>query len=106
MLQPSAFKAIKILEQSEDFPPAVVAYRKGMLSDADAERVRAGLSSAAKTASGKMLMAMWNLKGFTEPDKDYDTSLAACLKSYPVPAKVDATKPRAGSLTGGEKEKK
>ena len=85
-LQPGAFKALKVLERSEAFPPAVVAYRKGSLSDEDAARIRKGLASASKTASGKMLMTMWNLKGFEEPPAEYQASLDTILKAYPVPA--------------------
>jgi ABC-type phosphate/phosphonate transport system substrate-binding protein len=84
-LQPGAFKSLKVLSASEAFPPAVVCYRKGTLSDTEAVRIRKSLASATKTATGKMLMTLWNLKGFEEPPKDYQASLDSILKAYPAP---------------------
>jgi ABC-type phosphate/phosphonate transport system substrate-binding protein len=84
-LHPGGFKSLKVLHESEMFPPAVVCYRKGTITDAEATRIRTGLSSAAKSASGKMLMALWNLKGFEAPPTDYQTSLDTILKAYPLP---------------------
>jgi ABC-type phosphate/phosphonate transport system substrate-binding protein len=86
LLQPGASKSLKILTSSETFPPAVVCYRKGTISDTEAARIRKSLTAASKTTSGKMLMTMWNLKGFEEPPSDYQTSLDTILKAYPLPA--------------------
>lgn len=104
-LQPGAFKALKVLHRSEAFPPAVVCYAKGCLSDAEAARVRAGLASATKTASGKMLMTMWNLKGFEPPPAGYQAALDAILKDYPVPAadRGDTSTKTAKTATPGGK---
>ena len=63
----------------------MVCYRKGTLSDAEAARIRKSLASATKTATGKMLMTLWNLKGFEEPPTGYQASLDAILKAYPLP---------------------
>lgn len=90
-LQPSAFKGLKILHESEEFPPAVVCYRKGTLTDEEVTRIRTGMTAATKTASGKMLMTLWNLKGFDEPPADYQTSLDSILKAYPCPAEPAVT---------------
>ncbi len=84
-LQPGAFKQLKILAKSDMFPPAVVAYRKGSISEDDAEKIRKGLTSANQTASGKLLMTLWNLKGLEEPPADYQQKLDAILKAYPCP---------------------
>ncbi len=84
-LQPGAFKQLRILLLSEQFPPAVVAYRKGSLSEEDAQKIRTGLSTANTTASGKLLMTLWNLKGLEEPPVDYQDKLDAILKAYPIP---------------------
>ena len=104
-LQPGAFKTLRVLELSEEFPPAVVAYRKGTLTEAEATQIRKGLSGAAKTASGKMLMTLWNLKGFTAADEAYTKSTDEILKAYPVPA-VSVTKKLGtnGNLTGNPKK--
>ena len=84
-LQPGAFKLLKVLDTSEVFPPAVVAYRKGSMTDKDVERLRDGLATANRAPSGKMMM-LWNLKGFEAPPADYQTRLDAILKAYPLPA--------------------
>jgi ABC-type phosphate/phosphonate transport system substrate-binding protein len=84
-LQPGVFKQLKILHQSEMFPQAVVAYPKGAISEADAQRLRDGLATANKTTSGKMMMTLWNLKGFEVPPADYQQRLDAILKAYPLP---------------------
>jgi len=86
-LQPGVFKRLKILHQSEMFPAAVVAYPKGAISEDDAKRLRDGLATANQTSSGKMMMMMWNLKGFEVPPADYQKRLDAILKAYPLPAK-------------------
>jgi len=85
-LQPGVFKMLKVLHQSESFPPAVVAYRKGALTEQEAHQIREGLSTANKTTSGKMMMMLWNLKGFEVPPTDYQQRLDAILKAYPLPA--------------------
>jgi ABC-type phosphate/phosphonate transport system substrate-binding protein len=84
-LQPGAFKQLRILLLSEPFPPAVVAYRKGSLSEEDAAKIRLGLSTANATASGKLLMTLWNLKGLEEPPVDFQDKLDTILKAYPIP---------------------
>ena len=105
MLQPGGFKALKILAQSEEFPAAVVCYVKGALSEDQAARIRTGLTGATKTPSGKMLMTLWNLKGFSEPSKDYQGSLDTILKAYPMPKaamSVEGSKTKAVGPNGGK----
>lgn len=85
-LQPGAIKQLRVLHESEEFPAAVVAYRKGAITEAEATRLRAGLTNAEKTPSGKMLITLWNLQGFEAPPASYEAQLAAILKAYPCPA--------------------
>ncbi len=103
ILQPSAFKGLKILHESEEFPPAVVCYRKGTLTDDEVTRIRTGMTAATKTASGKMLMTLWNLKGFDEPPADYQTALDTILKAYPCPAEPTAAEKAIKAMTPGGK---
>jgi ABC-type phosphate/phosphonate transport system substrate-binding protein len=98
-LQPGAFKSLKILAKSEEFPPAVVAYRKGMLSDDQVNTIRTGMAGAQKTPTGKMLMTLWNLKGFEPAPELYQSQLDAILKAYPLPQKPTVA-PVGG--TGGQ----
>ena len=41
--------------------------------------------TANQTTSGKMMMMLWNLKGFEVPPADYQQRLDAILKAYPLP---------------------
>jgi ABC-type phosphate/phosphonate transport system substrate-binding protein len=105
-LQPGGYKSLRILSESELFPAAVVCYRKGTLSEADVTRIRTGLATATKSSSGKMLMALWNLKGFEEPPADYQNSLDTILKSYPLPTDKTAVSVEKSAVkapgTGGK----
>lgn len=85
-LQPGAVKHLRVLQRSEAFPPAVVAYRKGTFTDAEAARIRAGLADAQNTPTGKMLLTVWSLNGFEPPPAEHQAQLDAILKAYPVPA--------------------
>jgi hypothetical protein len=72
----------------------VVCYRKGTLTDDQAAKIRDGMTASCKTPTGKMLMTLWNLKGFEAPPKGYQASLDDILKAYPVPkenAKAEIT---------------
>jgi|GEM_PF-695560 len=91
-LQPGAFKQLKMLRQSEAFPAAVVAYHKDVLTAQQAQAIRTGMLDAHKNTTGKMLMMMWNLKGFEEAPATYQNELDAILKSYPVPEKTPLDK--------------
>lgn len=84
-LKPGAFKQLKVLCESEAFPPAVVAYRKGTLDAASVEKLRSGLVGANATPAGRPLMMLWNVKGFETPPAEYEAHLAECLKAYPAP---------------------
>ena len=90
-LQPGGFKAVRVLATSEEFPPAVVCYRKGTLTDDQISKIRDGMTASTKTTSGKVLMTMWNLKGFEAPPKGYQTALDDILKAYPLPKATGKT---------------
>ncbi len=95
VLNPGTAKGLRVLARSEEFPPAVVCYRKGTLTDDQVTKIRDGMTASCKTPTGKMLMMLWNLKGFEAPPKTYQSSLDDILKAYPVP------KPDAKTETGG-----
>jgi ABC-type phosphate/phosphonate transport system substrate-binding protein len=97
VLHPGGIKALKVLAKSEEFPPAVVCFRKGTLTDEQVKQLRDGLTASTKTPTGKMLMTLWNLKGFEAPPKGYQTALDDILKAYPVPKKAEGT----GATLGG-----
>ncbi|MCU0706237.1 MAG: phosphate/phosphite/phosphonate ABC transporter substrate-binding protein [Fimbriiglobus sp.] len=104
VLQPGAHKSLRVLARSEQFPPAVVCYRKGSLSDEQASRIRDGMANSAKTPTGKMLMTLWNLKGFEPPPKSYQGMLDDIVKVYPAPKADAKTEVKTGGAVKVSKE--
>jgi ABC-type phosphate/phosphonate transport system substrate-binding protein len=84
-LQPARAAKLRILAESDCFPPTVLACRKGLFDDAALARIQQGLVKANETPQGKPLMRLWKLRGFEAVPSDYDKQLEACLKAYPAP---------------------
>jgi ABC-type phosphate/phosphonate transport system substrate-binding protein len=84
-LQPGRFNKLRVLAHSEPFPPAVIAYRQGGLSEATLAKIRDGLCSAHKTPIGEEMMKMWKITSFEPVPTTYTQALADCLKAYPMP---------------------
>jgi ABC-type phosphate/phosphonate transport system substrate-binding protein len=84
--KPGRFHRLKILQSSEVFPAAVVAFRAGILDEATLARVRDGMINANRTVAGKQLMTLWKLTSFEPVPADYDQTLTEIVKVYPAPA--------------------
>ena len=82
-LQPGAARQLRVLAQSDKFPPTVVAYNAKTASPAAVAQVRALLVAAHQTPAGKPLMMLWSLQGFEDPPADYEASLRAVRAAYP-----------------------
>jgi ABC-type phosphate/phosphonate transport system substrate-binding protein len=78
-------KNLRILQQSEPFPSAVIVCKQGVLPEATINQFRDGLISAHKTAEGKDMMSMWKIKAFEPIPDSYAESLSQVLKAYPLP---------------------
>lgn len=76
-------KRLRVLATSEEFPPSVVAYHKGLVDEGTLRRFRDGMSSAHTSTFGKHLLSMWNLSSFEPVPADYSNRLAAIAKLYP-----------------------
>ncbi len=85
--KPGRFAKLKIVQQSEVFPAAVVAYRPGTLSEATLQRFRQGMLNANQNLLGRQLLTLWKLTGFQPVPADYEQTLADIVKAYPAPAK-------------------
>jgi ABC-type phosphate/phosphonate transport system substrate-binding protein len=81
-LKPGCYKQLKVAQESELFPPAVIAYREGGLDEAAQVRIRNGLLRAAALAPE--MMKMWKIHAFETAPPDYLQSLAEILKAYPT----------------------
>jgi ABC-type phosphate/phosphonate transport system substrate-binding protein len=89
--KPGRFKRLKVVETSEVFPAAVIAYRPGVLDEAKLKRFHDGMIGANRSILGSQLLTLWRLTGFEEVPADYDQLLTAIVKSYPTPQPEPAT---------------
>ena len=84
--KPGRFAKLKVLERSETFPAAVVAYHPGALDEATLRRFREGMLNAGNAALGRQFMTLWKLTAFEPIPADYDQLLTSIVKTYPPPA--------------------
>jgi ABC-type phosphate/phosphonate transport system substrate-binding protein len=83
--KPARFAQLKVLEKSEAFPAAVLAYHTGSLDEATLKRIRDGLISANQNDRGRHLLMLWKLTGFEPIPPDFDQTVANIAKAYPPP---------------------
>jgi ABC-type phosphate/phosphonate transport system substrate-binding protein len=83
--KPGRYARLKVLERSEVFPAAVVAYHPGSVDEATLRRFREGLINANKGALGRQFLTLWKLTGFEPVPADYEKTLTEILKAYPHP---------------------
>ncbi len=84
------FARLKVLRESEVFPPAVVVYRQGAIDDVTLGKFKDGMITANQSTRGKELMATWKLTAFESVPADFDLVLSNILKAYPAPRAVAA----------------
>lgn len=83
--RPGRGALLRVLSQSEPFPPTVVVYRKDAISADVAEKIKAGLVGTKSNAQGRAFLLLWKLKGFEEVPAGYDAELRAVARLYPAP---------------------
>lgn len=83
--KPGRFGKLKIVQSSEQFPAAVIAFRTGALDEPTLTRFREGMMNAHRTTLGRQLMTLWKLTGFEHVPPDYDQTLTEIVKAYPAP---------------------
>jgi ABC-type phosphate/phosphonate transport system substrate-binding protein len=79
------YAKLKTIVQSEPFPPAVLAYKPGVLSEDALTRFRNGLVTAHQNAKGKQLLNMCRITCFEPVPDDYEQMLLSIAKAYPPP---------------------
>ncbi len=84
---PEYFAKVKVLQQSEEFPCAVIAYYPEALSEELLERFRSGMLAAKTTRQGRAMMQMCRITSFEEIPADFEPMLTAIAKAYPAPSK-------------------
>ena len=78
-------KNLRVFQQSEEFPQAVIAYRQGGLDQATLDAFHDGLLKAHENPTGRDMMKMWSIEAFETVPTTYSHSLAETLKAYPMP---------------------
>jgi ABC-type phosphate/phosphonate transport system substrate-binding protein len=79
-------KNLRILKQSEPFPPAVIVHRKGAPAEPILTQFRDGLPKVPTISLGREMMKTWNIETFEPIPKDYNARLETVLKEFPPPA--------------------
>jgi ABC-type phosphate/phosphonate transport system substrate-binding protein len=90
-LKPGRWGKVRILQQSEVFPSAVVAYHPGGLPDESLKSLREGMMGAKNSRRGQQLLEMCRITSFEGIPDDYDQMLVDIAKAYPPPS-ADAGK--------------
>ena len=84
-LYPGRSQNLKVLDKSEEFPPAVLVYKKDGINEAALNKLRDGFLTAHKTNKGALLMGMIRVEKFDAIPAGYEETIQACLKAYPAP---------------------
>jgi ABC-type phosphate/phosphonate transport system substrate-binding protein len=79
------FAKLKIIVKSEAFPPAVIAYKPGVLTEETLKRFSNGLITANQNPKGKQLLTMCRINCFEAVPANFETMLLDIAKAYPPP---------------------
>ena len=83
---PDYFAKVKVLQRSEAFPCAVIAYYPGKLSQTLLDRFRTGMLAAKDSAQGRQMMQLSRITRFEDVPDDFDKTLDDIAKAYPPPS--------------------
>jgi ABC-type phosphate/phosphonate transport system substrate-binding protein len=83
-LNPGRFDKLRVLTQSEVFPPMVIAYRPGSVKDEILAKARSGLAAAHKTERFREMEKTWNITSIEPVPDNFAQTLAASLKTFPM----------------------
>jgi ABC-type phosphate/phosphonate transport system substrate-binding protein len=86
-VHPGRAGRLKVVVQSERFPPPVIAYRQGALSDELLNTFHKGMFKANDSERGREVMSTFGVAAFEEVPADYPEMLKAIAKAYPPPTK-------------------
>jgi ABC-type phosphate/phosphonate transport system substrate-binding protein len=90
--KPARFNKVKLVQESEIFPAAVIAYRTGTLDTATVKRFQESLLRGQHSSLGRQLLTLWKITSLQVVPADFDKTLEKTLKAYPAPEKQDAKK--------------
>ena len=85
--KPARFAKLKVVEKSEAFPAAIVAYCAHALDETTLRRFREGMLSAKDNPRGVQLMTLCQMTSFEPVPEDYDKVCKEIARAYPPPGK-------------------
>jgi phosphonate transport system substrate-binding protein len=77
------YAKLKVVEKSEVFPAAVIAYYANAIDDATLRRFREGMLSAKDNPRGVQLMTLCQMTSFEPVPDDYEKVCKEITKAYP-----------------------
>jgi len=83
--KPGRFAKLKLIAQSQPFPPPVIAYQDKELDETTLEKFRNGLIKASTKERGQRMLNMFHLTSFDTIPDDFAKIVAETRKKYPVP---------------------
>jgi ABC-type phosphate/phosphonate transport system substrate-binding protein len=83
---PARARKLRALQQSEEFPPGVLAYDTARLAASEVKKIRDALVSAKDHPRGRQSLQVLKLAAFEAPGADLAPALDAIAKAYPPPA--------------------
>jgi len=81
--KPGRAARLRVLAESDPFPPAVVACVKGKLDADTLKKFRSGMSTAHQSERGGRLMGQIRIERFAPVPSDFADRMAAIAKAYP-----------------------
>lgn len=88
-LKPGCYSGLKVIKQSELFPPAVIAYREGAVDADTLRRFRDGMIGANQSPRGRDMMSIFKMTGFEPVPENYGQMIAEILRHYPAPERTE-----------------
>lgn len=85
--KPGRWAKLKVVQESELFPAAVIAHKPSTLDPTTLQCVRSGLLTAHQTRQGYNLLSFAGINGFKTVPSDYEAALTSIVKAYPPPSK-------------------
>ncbi len=76
---------LRVLQQSESFPSAVIVIKQGVLTEKTLQQFRDGMQNAGADPQGRKMFDMWGIEGFETIPDNFNKMLADVLKAYPAP---------------------
>lgn len=84
---PDYFAKLKILQQSESFPCAVIAYYPGVVNEELLDQFRSGMLAAKSSRQGRQMMNLCRITSFEDVPEDFEQALTDIARAYPSPSK-------------------